>query len=247
MTEATKEYDYDRSKFIATDEDFEVFINACLDESSDYVEVFHKDTLYVWKKASKESNINIVRLKTEFPDIEPEVLYDVLHDHYFRQVWDANMIEGSIVEQVDGFNEVGYYAAKMPIIANRDYCNHRAWRVFEDRNIWAIFNRSVLHPECPEVKGFVRGWSFLSGYLLRRREGGGTSFYYYTHNDPKGWLPTMAVNYVFTKLAPNVVNTVAENAAKYPEWKAENRPDWKPWLTGFDPKEPPYKKHQVKK
>lgn len=78
MAEEKKEYDYDRSKFIATDEDFEVFINACLDESPDYVEVFHKDTLYVWKKASKESNINIVRLKTEFPEIEPEVLYDVL-------------------------------------------------------------------------------------------------------------------------------------------------------------------------
>ena len=57
----------------------------------------------------------------------------------------------------------------------------------------------------------------------------------------------MAVNYVFTKLAPNVVDTVAKNAKEYPEWKKNNRPDWKPWLEGFDVNEKPYKKHEYKK
>jgi len=95
--------------------------------------------------------VNIIKVRTVFPDVEPEVLYDVLHDHYYRRTWDDHMIEGSIVEQVDPTNEVGYYSCKMPFpLANRDYCNHRSWRVFPETKTWVIFNKSVIHPGCPE-------------------------------------------------------------------------------------------------
>lgn len=154
------------------------------------------------------------------------------------------MIEGSIVEQVDPTNEVGYYAASMPFpMANRDFCNHRSWRVFPETKTWVIFNRSVEHPGCPLRAKFTRGWSFLSGYLLRKREAGGTQLVYYTQNDPRGWVLPFLVNMVSGKIAPRILETVHAQAKKYPEWKTKNKPDWKPWLTGYDPAAEPYQRH----
>eukprot|EP00727_Mastigamoeba_balamuthi_P005844 m51a1_g188 hypothetical protein (262) ;mRNA; r:605815-606798 len=239
---------FDRRQALATDEDFNKFIATCEETDNGWEEQYKTETLTLWRKISAESAINIVKIRSFFTDVEPDTLYDVLHDHYFRRSWDDHMIEGSIVEQIDGFNEVGYYSVKMPMpLSSRDFCNHRAWRVFPDRGIWVIFNRSVAHPGCPEVSGFQRGWSYLSGYMLKRREGGGTDLFYYTQNDPRGWIPGWLINWVSTKLTPKLIDTVHTNALKYPEWKAKNKPEWKPWLSGYNPAEEPYCRHACKK
>jgi len=65
---------------------------------------------------SDNSAINIVKVRTHFADVEPEVLYDVLHDHEYRAVWDPNMIEGKVIVQLDPTNEIGYYSAKVRLV-----------------------------------------------------------------------------------------------------------------------------------
>ncbi len=42
------------------------------------------------------------------------------------------------------------------MIANRDFVNLRAWKGRPDQGEWTIVNHSVLHPNYPEKKGFVR-------------------------------------------------------------------------------------------
>lgn len=230
---------------IASDEDFNNFIKICDSLDSSNESVIDTTELKLWKIKLQGSDFVGLRLIASYSDVEPEVVYDVLHDHYFRREWDTSMIEGSIVEQIDGFNEVGYYAAKIPfsLVTNRDFCNHRAWRVFPERNEWVIFNNSVVHNGCPERKSFVRGKSIISGYLLRRKEGGGTTVTYYSHADPKGWLPSFLVNWVMTKFAPSTVTSLHAASINYPKWKQNNRPDWKPWLVGYDVNEEPYARH----
>jgi len=237
----------ERKKYIATDEEFDRFLKIMdSDEGFTVVADDPKKHVRVLTKPAPDTPIAAIKVETFYEDLEPEVVYDVLHDHYFRKTWDDHMMEGSIVEQVDPFNEVGYYSCKMPFpLANRDYCNHRSWKVFPERKTWVIFNKSVLHPDCPPEPKFVRGWSFFSGYYVQKREEGGCIMKYYTHNDPRGWLPTWAINMVSEKVAPSLLSQLHDNALKYPEWKSKNHTDWKPWLTGYDVNETPYCQHKA--
>lgn|SRR3989338_1270759 len=174
------------------------------------------------------------KLTRDMPDVEPETLYDVLHDHNYRKVWDDNMIEGIVIFQLDSCNEVGYYAAKSPSpVSNRDFLNQRCWRALPDDGLWVIMNWSTAHSDYPEKKGFVRAQSILSGYQIRRNPKGGCSFTYVTQTDPKGWIPAWVVNNIAGKLAPRVSQTLHTVALAYPAWKKDNRPDWKPWITGI--------------
>src|SRR3989338_347575 len=150
------------------------------------------------------------------PDVEPTTLYDVLHDHNYRKVWDENMIEGIVIEQLDPTNEVGYYGARSPTpISNRDFLNQRCWCAKPGSGEWLIINWSTTHSEYPEKKGFVRAQSILSGYQIRSRAAGGTSFTYVTQTDTKGWIPSWVVNSVTGKLAPRVSQTLQEVSLKY--------------------------------
>jgi len=212
-----------------TEEDFDKFVTVC--DSTGGWRVVHEDTsIKVWDMKSSESAINIVKIWAHFKNVDPLVLYDVLHDPEYRATWDDHMVEGYNIQQIDPNNDVGYYSAKgMLSVSGRDFVNQRSWRVRDDEYI--IKNHSVKHPNAPEKKGFVRAWSFMTGYLVRKHEQGCT-LTYYTQTDPKGWIPTFVVNNVTKKFAPSNIQKLEEHAAKYTEWKANHDPHNKPWRAG---------------
>mmetsp|Transcript_391 Transcript_391/g.500 ORF Transcript_391/g.500 Transcript_391/m.500 type:complete len:238 (+) Transcript_391:36-749(+) len=217
---------------LATDEKFEEFRQFATGDDG-WEEVYTDDAkqTHVYRKKAGSSSVNMFKLTRPMEDIKPETLYDVLHDHNYRKVWDENMLSGIVIEQMNKTNEVGYYAAKSPgPISNRDFVNQRCWRALPDKGEWLIINWSVKHHEYPEQKGFVRAISILSGYYITKHSSGGTFFTYVTQTDPKGWIPSWVVNSVTGKFAPRVADTLHEVAQKYPEWKKENQPEWRPWL-----------------
>jgi len=182
-----------------SEEDFDKFVAAC-DSSEVWSLVHEEEGMKVWDMKSDLSPINIIKLSTHFKDVDPLVLYDVLHDPEYRATWDDHMVEGYNIQQIDPNNDVGYYSAKgMATVSGRDFVNQRAWRVKGDEYI--IKNHSVKHPKAPEKKGFVRAWSFMTGYLVRKHEQGCT-LVYFTQTDPKGWIPTFVVNKVTKSFAP---------------------------------------------
>src|SRR6478752_5949430 len=95
---------------------------------------------------------------------------------------------------------------------------------------YIIMNHSVPHPDCPEKKGFVRGISIRTGYLMRIRAEGGVHFMYYSQSDPKGWIPSGIINWLMTQLAPKIVGKFHKAAQNYTEWKDKHDPQNKPWL-----------------
>lgn len=52
----------------------------------------------------------------EFEDVEPDALYDVLHDPEYRSVWDTHMLAAEDAGHINVNNDVGYYASKYYLI-----------------------------------------------------------------------------------------------------------------------------------
>jgi len=212
-----------------SEQDFDDFVKAC-DSTENWNIVHEEATLKVCDQKNDKSAVNVVRIWALYKGLNPLILYDVLHDPEYRATWDDHMVEGYNIQQIDANNDVGYYSAKgMLGISGRDFCNQRAWRVKGDE--YVIKNHSVKHPKCPEKSGFVRAFSFMTGYLIRKHEEG-CSLVYYTQTDPKGYIPTWVVNKVTKKFAPSNIQKLAETASKYTEWKSKHSPTNKPWRAG---------------
>jgi len=221
----------EESQFLPdTDEDFDKFVAAC-DSTEGWNLVHEEPGMKVWDMKADNSAINIIKLWAHFKDVDPLVMYDTLHDPEYRATWDEHMVEGYNIQQIDANNDVGYYSAKgIATVSGRDFVNQRAWRVKGDEYI--IKNHSVKHPKQPEKKGFVRAYSFMTGYLVRKSDQGGCTITYYTQTDPKGWIPTFVVNKVTKSFAPKNIQKLEEHASKYTEWKSKNNPQNKPWRAG---------------
>jgi hypothetical protein len=214
---------------IATEEDFATFIAIC-DNDEGWNVCYKSDDVKVWDQKSDASPINTVKMHCVFHDVEALTLYDVLHDPEYRSVWDDNMIEGYLIEQLDDTNDIGYYSAKAPMgCSNRDFVNERSWRVSEDRKEFMIINHTVTHSKTPEKKGFVRANSIRTGYMVRVREGGGCTLSYMTQTDPNGWIPGWLVNWATKTFAPKIVERLGKASKGYPEWKAKHNPEARAW------------------
>jgi len=220
---------------LATLQDFQNFKEEAETEEGYEVQHEKKDgSLKILTKVVKDCPINILKLVAEIP-LNIDTVYNVLHDPDYRKTWDEMMIEGTLIEKLDAFNDVGYYAAKSPVftISNRDFCNQRSWWQAPDKSEYVIFNHSVAHPKCPEKKGFVRANSISTGYWLRPVKGNDKAMklVYMTQTDPGGWIPAWVVNSTSTTFAPKMIDNLNRVGAKYDDWRAQNRKEPLPWIS----------------
>jgi len=231
MADTTK---YPEKYELATKQNFDDF-RAAVDSDTNWNVVLDKPDIKVWDQAVPNEAINNVKMWAHLKDIPASVVYDVIHDPDYRLEWDNNMAEGYNIEQLDPYNDVGYYAGKSPffIVSGRDFCNERSWWVNKDKTEYIIINHSVLHPKCPEKKGFVRAWSHRTGYVIRvdPNDPNSTILYYMTRTDMKGTIPIWIVNTVMKTFAPNLIDNLKKVCPGYTAWKQEHKPEWKPWLS----------------
>ena len=170
----------------------------------------------------KGTGFNIVRATVEWNDINPETLFNTLHDADYRKTWDKKMIDGHNICQLDSRNDIGYYAAQPHwLISKRDFCNMRSWMEFTGGE-YIIMNHSVHHADCPEREGFVRARSIITGYYMIPTPIGGTKLIFISHSDPKGSIPAWLVNNLMGSLTPNTLTNLHDSALKYVSWAIEN-------------------------
>ena len=174
------------------------------------------------KPGEKGTGFNIVRATVEWADIDPETLFNTLHDADYRKTWDKKMIDGYNICQLDSHNDIGYYSVQPHwLIAKRDYCNMRSWMEFTNGE-YIIMNHSVCHPDCPEREGFVRANSILSGYYMVPTSAGGVKLTFIAHSDPRGSVPAWLVNNLMGNLTPSVLTNLRKCAAKYVTWALDH-------------------------
>ncbi|KAL4230161.1 START domain-containing protein 10 [Mactra antiquata] len=213
---------------VADDSDFRR-LKSLSDETDGWKLEYQKNATMVWTKNNDVSSFQIVKVRTIFEDIPGETLYDVLHDPDYRKKWDHSMVEGYEICAINPNNDIGYYALRSPPpLRNRDFVTQRSWLDMGQEK-W-ILNHSVNHESCPPRKGYIRGISYLTGYLIRQQGDTKCQFTYVAQSDPRGKLPVWVVNKVTKILAPKIISRIHKACKNYPRWKSENSPHFKPWI-----------------
>jgi hypothetical protein len=206
----------------AEDSDFDHFVE--LVDGGGWTKKMDKNGLVVWTRSMEDRAIKMFKLHTVFKDVSAAAAFDVLMDPEYRQNWDDASIRDFDICKLDGYNDIGYYAMKCPApLKNRDYVNQRSWRVVPEKHL-IVFNHSVSHEKHPPLKNFVRGVSYVTGFLIRPA-GEGSSLTYITQSDPRGVIPKWVINFALYKIAPKYSETLGEEIchveAEEPE-EAEN-------------------------
>ncbi|XP_017781765.1 PREDICTED: PCTP-like protein isoform X2 [Nicrophorus vespilloides] len=215
---------------IAEDSDFGLLKQLVDDNSNWKLEYNNKDgATKVWTKMTVNSNFKMVKVHTVFPNVSPNTMFDVLHDPEYRKEWDEHMISSIEIGYLNPNNDIGYYALSCPSpVKNRDFVLQRSWLDFGTEKL--IFNHSVDHKSYPPKKGYIRGDSLLTGFVIRPLERG-CFLGYITQTDPKGKLPSWLINKLTQKFAPKVVKKLEKAAEGYEIWKrSQCNPQYKPWI-----------------
>ncbi|GLV32536.1 uncharacterized protein CBL_00754 [Carabus blaptoides fortunei] len=212
---------------IAEDSDFNM-LKTLIDKDEQWKLEYDKSNIKVWIRSTSNSSINIVKMKTVFLDIKPSTIYDVLHDPEYRKEWDEHMLSSFDIGYLNPNNDVGYYAIKCPApMKNRDFVLQRSWLDMGNEKL--IINHSIYHKDYPPKKGFVRGTSHITGFVIRP-SGTGAFLGYVSQTDPQGKLAPWLVNKVTQFFGPKLVKKLHKVSIKYPAWKeAQENPNHKPW------------------
>ncbi|XP_018329424.1 START domain-containing protein 10 isoform X2 [Agrilus planipennis] len=215
---------------IAEDSDFFMLRNL-IDNNEEWKLEYNKgDESKVWTHTiCSKSNVQMVKIHTEFEKVSASTLFDVLHDPDYRKEWDTHMIESTEIGYLNPNNDVGYYAMSCPTpMKNRDFVLQRSWLDMGDEKM--ILNHSIYHKSYPPRKGYVRAISHLTGFLIRPSDKG-CFLGYVSQTDPRGKIPPWLVNKVTQIFAPKLVKQLKKAAEGYPIWKAKQKePCYKPWI-----------------
>jgi len=212
---------------IAEDSDF-ALLKVLLTRGDGWTQEFSSGSTQVWTRPAENSHFRMIRLKTVFPDVSADTLYDVLHDPVYRKTWDKHMLSSCELGVLNPNNDLSYYALHCPApLKNRDFVLQRSW--LQTPQEYYIINHSVFHRDFPAKKGFVRGLSHLTGFLITPMDKG-CSLGYVAHSDPGGQLPVWVTNKLSTILAPKMVKRLHKACKTYNHWKNLHNPKQKPWL-----------------
>ena len=101
-----------------------------------------------------------------------------------------------------------------------------------------IINHSVFHSDYPQQRGFVRGLSYLTGFLVTPLGSKSCTLGYVAHSDPGnikyilsfslspplgGQLPSWVTNKLSSILAPKMVKKIHKACLNYNSWKVRDR------------------------
>ncbi|CAM9718016.1 unnamed protein product, partial [Phaeothamnion confervicola] len=120
----------------------------------------------LWKASVPGSVWSILRVRASLTAAPSEVLALLLDDARIGE-YDELFDKISLVEAVEGGDCAFKRTAYKPVwpTAPRDFSLLSMWGTLEDGSAY-LCNRSVDHPGCPRVDGWVRGVVMLCGFLM---------------------------------------------------------------------------------
>lgn len=151
-----------------------------------------------------------------------------IHD---RPKWDLMFDEGRMIEELSPTIRLSHlkFKGRWPT-APRDFVLVSS-RVQDPDGTYLMGASSVEDPRAPEVKGFVRGFTRTSGYILRKATlpdgSAGTQMMYIVQMNPGGWVPKKLAEQVAVNqplCVARIRDLVESKQAYYQQHPGELRP-----------------------
>lgn len=200
---------------VATTEDYDSFAFESLDDTG-WDLIYSNSLTKVWTKESKNSNLNTVRVSSIFEGIKPEKLIDEIYSEKNAKDLEGTVEESTVLETLDENNTVSYFrlASPVPFVSSRDFVTRRSIRRSPTECI--VMLKSVTHKSKPVDSSCVRGDTQINGYYCIPHEKG-SNLIYLTRSDLGGYIPSWAINYITTKLAPKLMEDLRKVIKKNEE------------------------------
>ena len=143
----------------------------------------------------EESSSVLVRAYARIPNTTAANIFYHIYDPTKRQSWDKNFSAISVTSGDDC--EILYCQLQAPFgITPRDFLQYR--KALNEGQTCCIIMRSAEHAQHPNVPGFIRAESMISGYVIRQR-GPDCDLFLMSSTDIKGLIPKWIVNMVAAK------------------------------------------------
>ncbi|KAK6636074.1 hypothetical protein RUM43_009726 [Polyplax serrata] len=200
---------------IPEDKDF-LLLKEMVLERENWTFDYDKAGIKIWSRVSQHASIKMVKVWSNFPTVSSRNLYNTILDPNYRPHWDPHLQLGCQIGYLNYNSVISYYAVSCPPpLRTRDFVLQTSW--LDNGSELFVINHSVCHKDYPPKKGFIRGISFFTGYLIKC-------------TNPQGIVPAWIVNKCTQIFAPRFVKQLEKAAFGYQEWKSQNNPTLYPWL-----------------
>jgi hypothetical protein len=146
-----------------------------------------------------------------FTDISVKEFLDVQVDHACRKEWDSYVQKLETVEvDPETGTEVVHWVMKFPFpMSSREYLYVR--RMWINKNVAVLINRSVNHPAMPVSRKSVRVQDYVSHTVMHPHTTSDEDGFEYEvtyFDNPQTNLPSSCVNWVATAAVPEFLTKV---------------------------------------
>jgi len=163
-----------------------------------------------------------LRAWAQVPGVDMHIAFWIFFSVQERVKWDPVFATMALVGDGVGGSEILYSVMKPPVVTPRDFLQYRRVRTLADGSICVVM-RSAEHETQPEVKGYIRAESYISGYVFRQSADGSLNIFIMACTDIKGIIPKWVIN----TLAPRKPAEWVENLKKAAHEYQTKRPEIK--------------------
>ncbi|CAK69726.1 unnamed protein product (macronuclear) [Paramecium tetraurelia] len=171
-----------------------------------------KNGFKIHLRPDKETGLNFSRGEGFLPYTIQQIV-DILNQVENAEKFDELCEQASLIAKIREDLLIFYQRLKdmFIVVSGRDFVILQK-RLRDGNKLWVV-GKSIELASKPPVKGKVRGELKLGGWLLEEKEGG-TQVTYMSWGDPKGNLPSKAVNF-----ASSAQGQVVERLKKFMDQK----------------------------
>eukprot|EP00350_Pseudokeronopsis_sp_OXSARD2_P002030 CAMPEP_0170554910 /NCGR_PEP_ID=MMETSP0211-20121228/12787_1 /TAXON_ID=311385 /ORGANISM="Pseudokeronopsis sp., Strain OXSARD2" /LENGTH=204 /DNA_ID=CAMNT_0010864349 /DNA_START=1642 /DNA_END=2256 /DNA_ORIENTATION=+ len=128
-------------------------------------------------------------------DYPAEDIFKVIGNSAYRQIYDKNYDQGHYVMKIGKQAMLIYQKTKkISVVSARDFLLVMIYNKFANGSIKIVVASTDKNELFPEVKGAVRGFVEIGGWMLEPLEEGQTKVTYMTEVDLKGSIPSFVTN-----------------------------------------------------